>query len=166
MRRSYEWSLFTILWSRDTHSLPRLLKRVSMAAVMSRVQFTRSDAPEMEPVQRVSRAQTHTVDSFKNSTVAKIASHEPLSRKIRQSLMPSADLLLLLPSCNGLVSRIVRTRDQQVNRATLVWLRLCGTVLTSAAHFRTLHLTQQFHWNVLLTIFYCMYIYYVYFSFF
>lgn len=93
----------------------------------------------MEPVERVSHAgffsfsfliwlwwvsRGRELDSqsglFKNSSVAKIVLRERLSREIRQSLMQRADLLLLLHSCNALVSYIVRTRDQQVNRVTLV----------------------------------------------
>lgn len=115
-------------WSRDIHSHTHL-PGVSMAAVSN----AHSDAPEMEPEERVShaacfliwlwrrsRARTRRVAFFKNSAVAKIVLHERLSRKIRQSLTLRADLLLLLHSCNGLVSCIVRTRDQQVNRVTLV----------------------------------------------
>lgn len=95
-------------------------------------EFTHSDAPEMEPEERVSHAGCFLIwlwrrsrgreleraewPFFKNSAVAKIVLHELLSREIRQSLMLRADLLLLLHSCNGLVSYFVRTRDQQVKQ--------------------------------------------------
>lgn len=140
-------SCLPLFWSRDIHSHIHL-QRVSMAAILNRVHaFWRSwNGTRRARVSRgmyfwlylvvagLSRlwARTHRVAFLKNNAVTKIAWHERLSREIRQSLLPRADLLLLLHSCNGLVSSTVRTRDQQVNRVSLVSLLLYRVVLTSA----------------------------------